>query len=50
MAKLSDRRILEEARQTAREIADRDPELVEPDHRLLARKLSEFWQGRGDPS
>ena len=50
MAKLSDRRILEEARQAAREISERDPELGDPDHRLLARKLSEFWQGRGDPS
>lgn len=50
MAKLSDRHILEEARQAAKAIFERDPGLEDPDHRLLARKLAEFWQGQGDLS
>jgi ATP-dependent DNA helicase RecG len=50
MAKLSDRHILEKARRTATEIFGRDPELGDPEHRLLARKLSEFWSGQGDLS
>ncbi|MFZ5917426.1 MAG: ATP-dependent DNA helicase RecG [Chloroflexota bacterium] len=50
VARLSDRRILEQARQAAKEIFERDPSLEDPDHRLLARKLAEFWRGRGDLS
>ncbi len=50
MAKLSDRHILEEARQVAKDIFERDPGLEAPDHRLLARRLAEFWQGQGDLS
>jgi ATP-dependent DNA helicase RecG len=50
MAKLSDRSILEDARQTAKAIVERDPGLEAPDHRLLGRKLAEFWQGQGDLS
>lgn len=50
MAKLSDRHILEEARQAAKDIFERDPGLTDPDHRLLARKLAEFWSGQGDLS
>jgi len=50
MARLSDRHILEKARQAAKEIFGRDPGLEDPDHRLLARKLAGFWRGQGDPS
>lgn len=50
MAKLSDRHILDEARQAAKDIFERDPGLEDPDHRLLARKLAEFWQGQADLS
>lgn len=50
MAKLSDRHILEEARQVAKDIFERDPGLEAPDHRLLARKVAEFWQAQGDLS
>jgi ATP-dependent DNA helicase RecG len=44
------RSILEDARQTAKAIVERDPGLEAPDHRLLGRKLAEFWQGQGDLS
>ncbi len=50
MAKLSDLHILEKARQAAKEILGCDAGLQDPGHRLLARKLAEFWQGQGDPS
>jgi ATP-dependent DNA helicase RecG len=50
MAKLSDQRTLEEARQAAKDIFAHDPELQNPDHRLLSRKLAEFWQDQADLS
>ncbi|OQY20743.1 MAG: hypothetical protein B6I34_08490 [Anaerolineaceae bacterium 4572_32.1] len=50
MAKLSDVHILEQARRIAKDIFERDPALKDPQHRLLARKLAEFWQGQADLS
>jgi ATP-dependent DNA helicase RecG len=50
MAKLSDVRILEQARNEAQILFSEDPDLTKPEHRLLARKLAEFWQGKGDLS
>jgi ATP-dependent DNA helicase RecG len=44
LAKLGDTRLLEMARGEARTIFDEDPELGQPQHRLLARKLNDFWQ------
>jgi hypothetical protein len=32
------------ARGEARTIFDEDPELSQPQHRLLAHKLNDFWQ------
>ncbi|MBI4791105.1 MAG: ATP-dependent DNA helicase RecG [Chloroflexi bacterium] len=50
IAKLSDIRFLEQARTTAQEIFDRDPELKAPEHQLLLEKVNEFWKGKGDLS
>jgi ATP-dependent DNA helicase RecG len=50
VAKLSDVKILEEARAVAQELFGRDPELKLPEHQLLAQKLKEFWKGKGDLS
>ncbi len=50
IAKLSDTKILEEARRIAQGIFDQDPDLREPEHHLLAQKLAEFWKGKGDLS
>ncbi len=50
LARLSDVRILEQARTEAQVLFTEDPDLTKPEHRLLARKLAEFWRGEGDLS
>ena len=50
LASLGDTPLLELARREAQALFAVDPELSNPDHRLLARKLDEFWRGEGDPS
>jgi len=51
VARLSDARVLEEARAVAKETFQEDPDLSLPQNRLLARRLGEFWyRGRGDLS
>lgn len=50
IAKLSDVKILEEARKIAQEIFERDPELNQPEHQLLAQRVKEFWKSTGDLS
>jgi ATP-dependent DNA helicase RecG len=50
IAKLSDVKLLEEARATAQDLFNRDPSLGQPEHQLLAQKVNEFWKGKGDLS
>ena len=50
LAKLSDVRILEQARTEALSLFRDDPDLSKPEHRLVARKTDEFWKGEGDLS
>jgi ATP-dependent DNA helicase RecG len=50
LARLSDVRILEQARTEALALFRDDPDLSKPEHRLLARKVDEFWKGEGDLS
>jgi ATP-dependent DNA helicase RecG len=50
LASLGDTPLLELARREAQGLFARDPSLSHPDHRLLARKVSEFWSGEGDLS
>ena len=50
IAKLSDVRILDEARRIAQEIFDVDPNLQLPEHRLLGERVNEFWKTKGDLS
>jgi ATP-dependent DNA helicase RecG len=50
LAKLSDVRILEQARTEALALFRDDPDLSKPELRLLARKVDEFWKGEGDLS
>lgn len=50
LAKLSDVRLLEVARKEAKDLFESDPELSQPEHRLLSRKLQAFWQGKTDLS
>jgi ATP-dependent DNA helicase RecG len=48
LAKLSDARLLEMARQEAKGLFDADPDLGRPEYRLLARKVHAFWQTKTD--
>lgn len=50
VAKLTDVKVLEEARSVAQEIFQRDPELTQPEHAALAQKVRTFWRGEGDLS
>jgi ATP-dependent DNA helicase RecG len=50
LARLSDARLLEMARNEAKSLFEEDPELDRPDHRLLALKLHDFWQTKADLS
>jgi len=50
MARLSDVKILEQARTEAQALFREDPDLSKPEHRLLARKLAEFWREAADLS
>jgi ATP-dependent DNA helicase RecG len=42
--------LIEAAREAARRFFDTDPELADPDNRLLARQVAQLWKGEGDVS
>jgi ATP-dependent DNA helicase RecG len=48
LAKLSDARLLEMARNEAKTLFESDSDLARPEHRLLSRKLHAFWQVKTD--
>ncbi len=50
VAKLGDVRILEQARKAATELFQRDPDLIQPEHQLLAQRVREFWDMQTDLS
>jgi len=56
LANVTDLRLIEAAREAARRFFETDPELADPDNRLLARRVAQFWQtgktqnGRGEIS
>jgi len=50
LAKLSDASLLEMARNEAKTLFESDPDLGQPEHRLLARKLHAFWEAKTDLS
>ncbi len=51
MAKLTDIRLIEKARHEAQQLFERDPNLSDPEHQLLAATFHRFWgEGRGDMS
>lgn len=47
---IRDARLLEAARTAAFAIAERDPELILPEHRLLRKELFRRWEGRLEPA
>jgi ATP-dependent DNA helicase RecG len=51
MANLTDVHLIEQARRTAQELFDADPDLKAPEHQLLSQSLKQFWSlGQGDIS
>jgi len=50
VAKLSDTKILESARQVAAELFEQDPALQQPEHELLRAELERFWQPAEEPN
>jgi ATP-dependent DNA helicase RecG len=43
VAGLGNMRTIEEARAAAQRLIAADPDLAQPEHRLLARKVAQFW-------
>jgi ATP-dependent DNA helicase RecG len=50
MARLSDMKTLEQARTEALALFEQDPQLSSEEHRLLAKKVADFWGGQADLS
>jgi ATP-dependent DNA helicase RecG len=51
MASITDVKLIEKARVQAQNVFDKDPDLTQSDHALLAETLSRFWgEGKGDVS
>lgn len=50
VAKLSDMRVLEQAREAALDLFREDPTMSQPEHQLLAQKMRDFWGARIDLS
>ena len=51
MASITDVKLIEKARAQAQSVFDKDPDLSQPDHALLAEALGRFWgEGKGDVS
>ena len=50
LASVTDLQLVEAAREAARRFFETDPELANPDNRLLARRVAQFWKGEGEVS
>ncbi len=50
LAGFADVRLLEVARTEAQRLFETDPQLSNPDLRLLVQRVNEFWSGEGDVS
>ena len=51
MASITDVKLIEKARMQAQNVFDKDPDLSQSDHALLAETLGRFWgEGKGDVS
>jgi len=48
LASVTDLRLVEAAREAARRFFETDPELADPDNRLLARRVAQFWKEEGE--
>jgi len=43
VAKIGDSRVLEQARRAAQDLFAQDPALAQPEHRMLAERVQQFW-------
>ena len=50
LASVTDLRLVEAAREAARRFFETDPELADPDNRLLAQQVARFWKGEREVS
>jgi len=51
MASITDVELIEKARLQAQNVFEKDPDLTQPEHALLAETLGRFWgEGKGDVS
>jgi len=50
LASVTDLRLVQAAREAAYRFFETDPELADPDNRLLARRVAQFWEGKGEVS
>ncbi len=50
LASVTDLKLVEAAREAARRFFQTDPELADPDNRLLARQVARFWKEKGEIS
>jgi len=48
LASVTDLRLVEAAREAARRFFETDPELADPDNRLLARRVAQFWKTKDE--
>jgi ATP-dependent DNA helicase RecG len=48
LASVTDLQLIEAAREAAHRLFEADPDLADPDNRLLARQVGEFWKGEGE--
>ncbi len=48
LANVMDLQLVEAAREAARRFFETDPELIDPDNRLLARRVAQFWKETGE--
>ncbi|MBU0703751.1 MAG: ATP-dependent DNA helicase RecG, partial [Chloroflexi bacterium] len=50
LASVTDLQLIEAAREAARRFFETDPELADPDNRLLARRVAQLWKGEEEVS
>jgi ATP-dependent DNA helicase RecG len=50
LTSMTDLKAIEAAREAARRFFQTDPELAAPDNRLLARRVAQFWEEKGEIS
>jgi ATP-dependent DNA helicase RecG len=50
LADVMDLQLVEAAREAAWRFFETDPELIDPDNRLLARRVAQFWEEKGEIS